>query len=310
MFDFNQGPYSGVGTPSGGLRFPTTLSFRDAWPMVQSSEASRPFLGVDGQFDPVSVDLESDSPHVLINGGTGGGKSTIVRSLVAQHLASGGVAIFLDVKRHSHRWAKGLEPNVRYASTLPDIGNALVEVGKEVHKRNDVVDRFPGPVENAPVGPAVMVVFEELNATMDALRDLDKSLPDGSYKALDGLRDLIFMGRAARMHCVATAQLASRRAAGGAEILANFNCKILVRYDETGWRWLVGGRFQPAPQQPGRGKVVQGGAAKEVQFMSISEEDARNFVTHSSRAQATARALCPRLIPLPRVWKRARSNEV
>lgn len=297
---FSDGPYSGVGAPSGGVHFPDLLRFQDAWPSVQESTITNPFLGVDGQSDPVRVDFEHDSPHVLINAGTGGGKSTIVRSIVAQHCARGGLAVILDYKQVSHRWAFGLGPNLIVATTLPDIGNALIHMGTEVHNRNAVVRTFPGAVEDAPVGPRILVVFEELNATMGLLKELDRLLPEGAYTASDGFKDVVFMGRAAKMHLVATAQLASRRAAGGAEILANFNCKIMVRYDETAWRWLIGKAFQFPPQEPGRGMVCQGGKAVKTQFLAMSEAEARSFVLHSPHARNVARSLSPS--GLPQVW--------
>src|SRR5262249_22324429 len=125
---------------------------------------------VDGTGKPISVDLDSDSPHVLVSASTGGGKSVLLRSVASQMMANGAIATFLDIKRHSHRWAKNL-PNAGYASTLPEIGNALVELGKEVHRRNEIVEQWPGTVETAPVGPRIVVVFEEMNATMTQLKE-------------------------------------------------------------------------------------------------------------------------------------------
>ncbi len=296
--DFSQGPYAGVGSPSGAAHFPDVLSFREAWPFVQ--HAPSPFLGVDGQFDPVNT---GRVPHILVSSSTGSGKSTVARSLAAQHMARGGAAVFLDVKRHSHRWAKDLAPNARYASTLPDVGNALVELGKEVHKRNYKIERFHGAVEDCPVGPPIMVIFEEMNATVSQLKSLDKKLPKGSYTAMDAFMDCLFMGRAAKVQFVCLAQLATFRAMGGSEVVENFDLKILLQYSSTAWKWLGEGPYQPAPAEVGRGMVVQGGKARVVQFMDVSEDDARRFVLHAPMARTLASALTPPMRRLPSAWR-------
>lgn len=275
MFDFSQGVYSQLSTPSQSLKFPDVLTYRDAYGLMSHAPESAPILGVDGTGAPVSVDLDSDSPHVLVNASTGGGKSVVMRSIAAQMMARGTVATFLDVKRHSHRWAKNL-PNAGYAATLPEIGNALVELGREVHRRNEIVENWPGSIETAPVGPRILVVFEEMNATLGQLKDLTKKLPSGFYDAMDAYKDILFMGRAAKVHLVGVAQLASFRAMGGAEIVECFSTRVLIRYSPTAWRYLASdcGPRQTAPSHIGRGMVCQGGKARETQFLFLTEEEA------------------------------------
>src|SRR5690606_39318489 len=59
----------------------------------------------------------------------------------------------------------------------------------EVHRRNMIVDEWDGPLEDAPVGPRIVVVFEEMNATMATLKSLDKRLHEGDYTAIQGFMD-------------------------------------------------------------------------------------------------------------------------
>src|SRR5688572_29341413 len=191
--NFEQGPYSGIPSPTQSLEFPALYDLSSAQGAVFNAPENQPVLGINGEGEPLSIDLDGESPHILVSAATGGGKSTIQRSIAAQILRNGGVATVLDVKMHSHRWAKNL-PNVGYAQNMTEVGNALVELGREVHRRNAIVNDFPGPIEEAPVGPRLVVVFEELNATMGQLKELTRRIPQGTYDAVDAFRDLVFMG--------------------------------------------------------------------------------------------------------------------
>src|SRR3546814_1454691 len=83
-------------------------------------------IGVSG---PVGVDLDGESPHILVNAPTNKGKSTVGRSLGVQSLSQGDLVVVLDRKMHSHQWARDLAPVVHYADTTPSIGFAL-EIGR------------------------------------------------------------------------------------------------------------------------------------------------------------------------------------
>ncbi len=274
LIDFSQGVYSQMSTPSQSLGFPSVLTYDDATGLIAHAAESAPILGVDGTGAPISVDLDSDSPHMLVSASTGGGKSVLLRAIAAQMLANGAIATFLDVKRHSHRWAKNL-PNAGYASTLPEIGNALVELGREVHRRNEIVENWPGSIETAPVGPRIVVVFEEMNATMSQLKELTRRIPNGTYDAMDALRDVAFMGRAAKVHIIAVGQFMDARTMGS-DIRECFNTRVLIRYTKQTWTMLAWdcGLPQAAPDKTGRGMVCRGGKARETQFLYMSEEEA------------------------------------
>jgi hypothetical protein len=277
--DFSNGLYAGLTTPTGSLGFPEVLDLDSASDLLDNAPENAPLLGVDGAGDRIDVDLDNDSPHVLISAASGGGKSVIVRSIATQILCNKGTAVFLDLKRHSHRWAKGL-PQSFYAQTVPEIMTALVKVGIEVHRRNAIVEEFPGPIEEAPVGERIVVVFEEMNATTAQLKTASKRVPETEYGALDALRDIMFMGRAAKVHLVGVAQLATFEAMGGSAILENFNTKIMLRYSPTAWRYLARdcGNFQAAPEEKGRGIVCRSGKARKTQFLYLTEEQAAQRV--------------------------------
>ena len=309
--DFTSGtnPYAGVSTPQKG--FPSVLPLNEATDWIADSRSSQVLLGVDSLGDPIRVDLDSESPHILVSAATGGGKSAIARSVAVQRLALGDVVVFLDIKRHSHRWAQKLAPNVHYAKDAQSVGGALVNLGRELHRRNHVVDNWEGSIESAPVGPRIIVVFEEMNGTMRQLATLGKRrLHDGDYSADDGLSDIAFMGRAVKMHLISFAQLATYRASGGSEVIENYGTRILVDYSPKAWDYLASdcGKRITAPEEKGRGIVCQGGKARETQLLWVEEEAAIPYVIAAIPAQRRARELSGSRSRTPAIWRPQISN--
>lgn len=299
------GPYSGSSTPQSD--FPSILPLNEATDLIEACGPAEVLLGTDGTGSPVTVDLDAESPHILVSAATGAGKSAVARSVAVQRLARGDRLVFLDAKRHSHRWAKPLAPNVHYAAEIPAIGDALVQIGREVHRRNQVVDAWDGPVETAPVGPRLIVVFEEMNATTARLRALDRGRERGEYTAMDGLSDVSFMGRAVKVHLVSFAQLATFRASGGSEVIENYGTRVLIQYSPKAWRYLAEscGRPVAAPMARGRGVVVYGSRATETQLLWVPEESAARYVTDAVPAQRLARGLAGSRRNLSPAWRTA-----
>lgn len=306
LFD-GPGPYSGSSTPA--AEFPGILPLNEATDYIADCPAGSVFLGVDGTGQPVYVNLEQDSPHILVNASTGGGKSATGRAIAVQRLMRGDMVVFLDVKRHSHRWAKGLAPLVHYAPDVASIGDALVTLGREVHRRNQIVDEWTGPIDEAPVGPPITVIFEEMNATTQKLKALDKASDSAGYRSMDALGDISFMGRAVKVRLVSFAQMATYRASGGSEVIECYGTRILMNYSPKAWRYLAEdcGKPVPAPPEIGRGMVCRGTKATEVQFLWVEEDgdEASRAVLESPAAQRRVRELLPSRSSRPQVWRAA-----
>ena len=299
------GPYSGATTPQSD--FPSILPLNEATDFLSGLSDSEVMFGVDGDGKPVVQDLGSDSPHILVSASTGAGKSAVARSLAVQRLMRGDLVVVLDVKRHSHRWAKSLTPLVHYAPDVPSVGDALVNLGREVHRRNMIVDEWDGPLEDAPVGPPILVVFEEMNATTSRLRSLDRGKPQGGYRALEALSDVLFMGRAVKVRMISFAQMATYRASGGSEAVECYGTRVLINYSPKAWRYLAEdcGRPVPAPPEIGRGMVCRGTKAVETQLLWVPEDAASGAVTSAVPAQRRVRQLAGTRRNLPPVWRAA-----
>lgn len=258
--------------------------------LVTSAAESAPLIGVGPQGKRVSVDLDAESPHILVSASTGGGKSVITRTMAAQMLHNGSQLVVLDFKRHSHKWSRGL-PNVAYCRDIEDIHDALVTLGKEGHRRNIVVDDWEGDDE-PDVGPRLAIILEEANATIAKLKRYwtatrEKSDPKES-PAIDALREILFMGRAVRIHVLLVAQSATAAALGGPEVRECFATRILARYTRNAWNMLVP-EVQPVPRSTrhiGRAQVVLGGVATETQVLFMADSEAREWATSGTVAPA------------------------
>lgn len=286
-------PYQGLGGHSSDIPDYVTV---DDVPEPGETSVS---LGVSAS-GPVKVDLVR-SPHILVNAPTNLGKSTVARSIAVQRLSQGDQVVILDRKMHSHSWARSLAPLVHYADDTASIASTLVRLDWELDRRNKAVrDGHP-----ERVGARIVVLFEETNATLGRIKAMDKS--SGVGGALNAFEDLMFMGRAVGIHLVCFAQLASYRSGLTADLLENFETRVMIGYSETAWRWLAKdcGRYRVAPSGIGRGMVCRQGRATETQLVHMPEESAAEYVLQSVPAQRRARELSGSRRALPEVWRRA-----
>ena len=258
--------------------------------LVAAASESAPLIGVGPQGVRVSVDLDAESPHILVSASTGGGKSVITRTMATQMLHNGSQFVMLDFKRHSHKWARGL-PNVAYCRDIGDIHDALVTLGEEGHRRNIVVDDWEGEEGKEPVGPRMGILLEEANATISKLKRYWTAIRDPKTDpkespAIDALREILFMGRAVKMHVFLVAQSATAAALGGPEVRECFATRILARYTRNAWLMLVP-EVHPIPRSTrhvGRAQVVLGGVASETQVAFFTSAEAREWAASGTLA--------------------------
>jgi hypothetical protein len=252
----------------------------------------------------VRTSLAGDSPHVGLSMGSGAGKSVTARALLAQMLYRGAIGLILDYKMISHQWARDL-PNVAIARRPGEIHAALMWLGREAERRNEVAlagSDMDGNVHSV-VGPRLIVVCEELNATVARLRaywrqhrDGNRDLPQRS-PALDALDAVSFMGRQILMNLVYIGQRLSVKASGGdGDARENVGVIAFGRYSASNWKMLAPDfAMPPKSLTPGRIQVVSD-QVRETQGVLMTAAEARALAT------AGTVALCPAGMPCaPRV---------
>lgn len=290
--------FSHVGRPVATFRPvprpPKRVTFDHVRELIEAAPESAPLIGLGHRDQPVSVDLDSESPHILISASTGGGKSFTARTILAQILHNGGLALVLDIKQISHAWCGRGMPNVRYERDIEDIHNALVALRGELDRRNALVnagaDEY-GNVDHIHLGPRLVVLLEEINATAQRLaaywRKIKTKDEPNVSPAVEALADVLYMGRAVRVHVIALGQLLTARALGGPELRECFGTRILARYTVNAWRMLLP-EVWPMPRSsrhPGRVQVGLAGQARETQVVLVTPQEARDYALSGALAE-------------------------
>ncbi|GHB29830.1 helicase HerA domain-containing protein [Streptomyces chryseus] len=266
--------------------------------LVAKAKESAPIIGFGAGGGIVSVDLDAESPHILVNASTGGGKSVTLRCIASQMLHHGSHVFVLDTKRISHPWARGV-PNVTYCADIADIHDQLIALGMEGRRRTRVADELGIGADPKAIGPRLLILLEEVNATMKQLaRYWEKTRESGDPKvspAIDALNEILYMGRQVRLHVLLVAQSATARALGGPEVREQFSTRILARYSVNAWRMLAP-EVHPAPKSTkhhGRAQVVSGGSARETQILFFTEAEAREWASTGAAATGLQSAGLP-----------------
>lgn len=242
---------------------PGRVALADVRTAIEAARDDELVWGIGRKGAVVSSSLSGDSPHLGLSMGSGAGKSVTARFLLAQMLYKGCIGLILDYKMISHQWAAGL-PNVTIARRPAEIHAALLWLGREVERRNEVAlagADLDGNV-HAVVGPRLIVVCEELNATVARLRaywrgERDREDPVRS-PALEALDAVSFMGRQVLVNVLYIGQRLSVKASGGdGDARENIGVIAFGRYSASNWKMLAGDHpMPPSSRTPGRIQVV------------------------------------------------------
>lgn len=254
-------------------------------------------IGLTAGYKTGLIDLDDDSPHVLVSMGSGAGKSVLVRLLAAQAIRKGWAIIVLDFKQ-DHYWAADLMdeeiPGVIYIRKVEEIHSALIKLEQVRKWRSDVsFETRKDPVEMQ----RVLIVFEEMNATVAMLRTYWQSVLNGKGKspALIALGQLSAAGRSAFMNIVAIGQYLTADVFGGPAARENFGSRLLGRYTANAWRLLVP-EYGPPPSRStvrGRIQICQGGGVPvETQVAFLTHEEVREYALTDY-----ATVVRPRMLP-------------
>ena len=266
-------------------------------PALESSEVTRPVLGFSQGNRPVTADYDEESPHVLVSGPSGTGKSVLTKGLHAQRMRHGNGLIVLDFKRMSHSWAHDMpRDRALYFYKVSEIHEALCAIEAEL------TARIHGPADRLGTYRPVDILVEELNSLSAMLRaywqeerarikrdnraalkndpSADVTEPPMASPALRALALVVQLGRQVSMHLTVVGQRVSAQSLGpnGGDVRENFATRMIARWTRKTWAMLSDAPYVACPSGPrGLWAVVQGESVSIVRVPMLSDEDARTL---------------------------------
>jgi hypothetical protein len=264
---------------------PEVATFASALADAEATPDNAPMVGYGARGKIENFSLALESPHLLINGGSGAGKSVFIAWLVAQFMRRGYGVLVLDAKFVSHMWLRRI-PGVLYASEAEDLHNALVWLDAELLRRARVVSSAADTDAASAALVPLVAVLEEINGATNRLRSYWKSIKGPEDPALSpaltALANLANMGREMRVHVLLAGQSITAKSTGGPEGRESFGGRALARATANAWRMLAP-QIKPAPLKrgrPGRWHLVVGDTLREFQvpFVDLKNEAAPDSV--------------------------------
>lgn len=156
-----------------------------------------------------------DSPHVLIAGATGSGKSVLLNGLIATAAMQKGQFIMIDPKRVELRRWKSLPGIIRYASDVQDSVSALRYVLGIIERRFREMEK----------NGLVKYETDPVYICIDELADL---MTTCKKEVLPILQRIGQIGRAANVHMIGCTQCVNTTVLP-TQLLVNFDCRVCLR---------------------------------------------------------------------------------
>lgn len=261
-------------------------------PLITSHQAYRSFsapLGV-GDNAAQAVWVPTRDAHLLIIGGTGGGK-TITEHGVIQQLAQAGWRIWLvDGKRIEFIGYRDW-PNVEFLAQRTDHQIRVLRLAHEtMMARYDLIER--GQVKVEDLDP-IAVVIDELTSLLAAVKSRyqetkAKGMP-AKDPVLEWIADIVRLGRSAKIHVVVGLQRPDAAIMGG-EMRDNFGARIslgkLQSKEASMMMWDDPAIGVAVPAIKGRAIAVIDGAPGMVQATFTANPDPSHDDYHRGMVEA------------------------
>lgn len=266
---------------------PSYVTLDDVYDAIVNTTESKPILGLGTRGQVLTLDFEGEIAHLATSIGTGGGKSSFLRLLVAQFSYHGVRDIeIIDVKQVS---LAGLEqiPGVRYHRHIEEIWTAVERIKHEMDLRYERL------LMNAKATfPRKVVILEEQNAfEIESKVRWDQIKPKGAKRTppvYDDLALLLTKARQVNINLVSMYQRMTASAAGGGVMRDQYGLKLLSRFSPQAWDTLVGTRPRGASSTvPGRAIAIMGAQHRTVQLPFVTTEQAIELALSSPHVTVT-----------------------
>ena len=264
---------------------PARVAFAEVAELIRTKGSiDRLLIGLGTGGTPVWLDFSDEIAHLGVSVGTGGGKSSFLRLVIAQ-LAYWGCADFpvIDSKLIS---LDGMEsiPGMQVHRTT---GEQWEAIGGEV---DDMEERYQRLLADRKAEfPVTAMLLEEQNDAAIEWRSYwnqaKESKDPATPPVYSDITKYMIKGRQVRKRVIGVYQMLSHSACGGMDasvMRSSYGAKALSRYSHQQWDSLTGIRPRvPSSALPGRWVVVLGNHVRHVQVPLGSAEELCEFALSS-----------------------------
>jgi hypothetical protein len=244
-------------------------------------------LGLGTRAEEIYADLDHHTPHIAMSCGTGAGKSTLIRAMIAKRVRDAVRAgeeyrvVIIDSSGVGFPEFDGVPGVEQYLGSNDDElvaeWQAIGDFRAEMERRTAIYRQ-----DRNATFPRWLLVIEEGNDFSSASRNFWKRIKEKSDPATPPVADdLLAVSRKARKvkgHIIAAYQRLDAKAALEPDIRDGYGMKILGRWTLQVWAFLVGTYPRPkSSKHEGRVLVVIGDEHKACQGVLMVEEEAREM---------------------------------
>ncbi len=219
------------------------------------------YLGRTRRGEPVTVSLDTDSPHILYSASTGRGKSATLRLMIAQLLEQGAWVDICDVGRFSLSEFKDV-PGVTITTNVARIQDVIGNFAQEMGERMDEVEQQPWDQQDEyrkNFTRKVLVVEEANSFYAQVMRYWEQTKQPGDKAkppVFGTLSEVLSMARKVRMHVLLVGQRIGAEIIGGGNNRENFGVRLLANPTLQTWRMFADGKMPPGARTRKAGVVV------------------------------------------------------
>lgn len=216
-----------------------------------------------------------DSPHLLIAGETGSGKSTQLRSILTTLIRSQNPEnlrlVLGDLKRSEFHVFKNIAHVDSVATDTTSLANALAEIENEMIQREEILDRHEKTHMNEIQGkdsrPNIIICIDEV------------TMLKKEKEIMSIIEDVSAIGRALGIYLILSMQRPDRYVLDG-KLKNNLTVRMAFRHaDAINSRITIGrSGAENLPSQPGGRMLLKMERLKEIQAPFLDNKKARKLV--------------------------------